>query len=396
MTGDADADGENDACPITIINQGPVVNELLCYVKCKISICTVDVISKLCCDFYDTTVIEEARLALLRCVSLPEDDKRAKRRKGNTKAVQMSDIISIMHEILPIEMPEILAKNLNNVPPMSVDNFDMSRIISDMQGIQTKLCILQEAQEISMAAHAALCKETSSNAQEETPEQLTVQEPQLVDDASQPEVTPTEVPVTTHVHSTEGTQDASNDDGDNLDDILRLARLQGRLEERSTRQPVIRNRTPPSPPNSMVSDSSYSEMVQHQHPPQHGGYRKPRYNNDMRQNRRQPTSTRQATDDVITGTGHDTGLSAISRSTRREKKNIGLFVSRLSPNTRAGSIVSHIHKKTGMIVKCAPHPTRYDSYSSYCVHATPRQTNILMNPEMWPAGSILKPYWKYI
>ena len=66
---------------------------------------------KLCCDFYDTTVIEEARLALLRCVSLPEDDKRAKRRKGNTKAVQMSNIISIMHEILPIEMPEILAKN---------------------------------------------------------------------------------------------------------------------------------------------------------------------------------------------------------------------------------------------------------------------------------------------
>ena len=107
-------------------------------------------------------------------------------------------------------MPEILAKNLNNVPPMSVDNFDMSRIISDMQDIQTKLCILQEAQEIFMAAHAALCKETSSNAQEETHEQLTVQEPQLVDDASQPEVTSTEMPVTTHVHSTEGTQDLNS------------------------------------------------------------------------------------------------------------------------------------------------------------------------------------------
>ena len=269
-----------------------------------------------------STVIEEARLTLLRCVSLPEDDKRAKRRKGNTKAVQISDIISIMHKILPIEMPEILAKNLNNVPPMSVDNFDMSRIISDMQGIHTKLHILQEAQKISIAAHAALCKETSPNAQEETHEQLTVQEPQLVDDASQPEVTPIEIPVTTHVHSTEGTQDASNDDGDNLDDILRLARLQGRLEERSTRPPVIRNRIPPSPPpNSMVSDSSYSEMV-HQHPPQHGGYRKLCYNNDMRQNRRQPTSTRHTTDDVITETGHDTGLSAIFRSTRREKKTL--------------------------------------------------------------------------
>ena len=183
----------------------------------------------------------------------------------------MGDIISIMHEILPIEMPEILAKNLNNVPPMIVDNFDMSRIITDMQGTQTKLRILQEAQEISMAAHAALCKETSSNVQEETPEQLTVQEPQLVDDSLQPELTPIEVPVTTHVHSTEGTQDASNDDGDNLDDILRLTRLPGRLEERSTRPPVTGNRIPPSPPNSMVSDSSYSEMVQHQQPPQHAG-----------------------------------------------------------------------------------------------------------------------------
>ena len=77
----------------------------------------------------------------------------------------------------------------------------------------------------------------------------------------------------------------------------------------------------------------------------------------MRQSRRQPTTSRKSTDDVITGTGHGTGLSAISRSSRREKKYIGLFVSRLSPNTRAGSIVSHVYNKTGMIVKCAPHPT---------------------------------------
>ena len=77
----------------------------------------------------------------------------------------------------------------------------------------------------------------------------------------------------------------------------------------------------------------------------------------MRQSRRQPTTSREPTDDVITGTGHDTGLSAIPRSSRREKKYIGLFVSRLSPNTRAGNIVSHVYNKTGMIVKCAPHPT---------------------------------------
>ena len=71
------------------------------------SICTVDIISKLCCDFYDTTVIEEARLALLRVVCLSQ--KMTSVQKGDTKAVQMSDIISIMHEILPISLYHELA-----------------------------------------------------------------------------------------------------------------------------------------------------------------------------------------------------------------------------------------------------------------------------------------------
>ena len=82
MPGDADTDGDNDACPITIIHQGPVVNELLRYVVCKINICTIDVNSKLCCNFYDVSTIEEARQFLLRCVCLPEEDKRAKEAKG--------------------------------------------------------------------------------------------------------------------------------------------------------------------------------------------------------------------------------------------------------------------------------------------------------------------------
>ena len=110
-------------------------------------------------------MIEEARLTLLSCVALPDNDKRAKIRRSNAKNVQINDIISILHEIQPEEMPEFLTKNLNNVPPMNVDNFDMSRIIKDMQSMQTQLRILQEAQETSMAVHAAICREPAPNVQ---------------------------------------------------------------------------------------------------------------------------------------------------------------------------------------------------------------------------------------
>ena len=90
MAGDSESDGDTDVSPITITHKSPIIDELLCYVVCKISISTNDVISKLCCDFYDVTMIEEARLTLLSCVALPDNDKRAKRRRSNAKNVQMT------------------------------------------------------------------------------------------------------------------------------------------------------------------------------------------------------------------------------------------------------------------------------------------------------------------
>ena len=89
-------------------------------------------------------------------------------------------------------MPEFHIKNLNNVPPMNVDNFEMSRIIKDMQSIQTQLRILQKAQETSMAVHASICRGSAPNVQNadnavQTPKQNTVQGQQRVQLATPPE-----------------------------------------------------------------------------------------------------------------------------------------------------------------------------------------------------------------
>ena len=42
-----------------------------------------------------------------------------------------------------------------------MDNFDMSRVIHDMETIKLQMKILQEAQETSLAAHVAICREKS-------------------------------------------------------------------------------------------------------------------------------------------------------------------------------------------------------------------------------------------
>ena len=226
--------------PITVHNKGPVTNELLCYVSCKIRICTFDVIVKMCTDFYDTDVIAVAKDALMECVTLPEADKRSGRRRANLKEVHMKDIVSILLEIKPEDVPLFLASDLNNVPPMSLNNFDMSRIITDMEVLKSQMKIIQEAQETALRAHVALCRETT-NQSTSTP----------VRAVQSPVTSPIQhISATSDVehHSTDNNNGTANNDVDNdrhqsnIDDdadaeaaILRLAQTQGLILDHSRR-----------------------------------------------------------------------------------------------------------------------------------------------------------------
>ena len=47
-----------------------------------------------------------------------------------------------------------------NLPPKTMDSFDMSRIVHEMTSVKSQLQILQEAQETILNAHAALCEKS--------------------------------------------------------------------------------------------------------------------------------------------------------------------------------------------------------------------------------------------
>ena len=63
----------------------------------------------------------------------------------------------------PSSIPIFLAKNLGNLPPVSVTNFDMSALIKDMVTVKQQLKLLQDAQEISICDHASLCISKQNN-----------------------------------------------------------------------------------------------------------------------------------------------------------------------------------------------------------------------------------------
>ena len=57
----------------------------------------------------------------------------------------------------PGRLPKFVAEDLNNLPPLTLDNFDMGGIIQQMNSMKSQLKTLQEAQEATMMVHAAIC-----------------------------------------------------------------------------------------------------------------------------------------------------------------------------------------------------------------------------------------------
>ena len=73
----------------------------------------------------------------------------------------MKDILNVFLVLTLEQLPQFVAEDLANLPPLSMDNFDMSSVIKDMENIKNQMRLLQEAQETSLSVHAALCKDKS-------------------------------------------------------------------------------------------------------------------------------------------------------------------------------------------------------------------------------------------
>ena len=150
----------------------------------------------------------------------------------------MKDILSVFLELTLEDVPLFVADNLHNLPPLSMDNFDMSRVIRDMEVIKLQMKVLQEAQETSLAAHVAICRDRSRDVDVcASPTHSTGTPPTPV--AHTPQGDPPTIQETENnsdeTTSTPPEHRRNDDDGDDNEDLLRLAWIQGRLPVNSPR-----------------------------------------------------------------------------------------------------------------------------------------------------------------
>ena len=101
--------------------------------------------------------------------------------------------------------------------------------------------------------------------------------------------------------------------------------------------------------------------------------------------------------DAITGTGSFGAFKSAGRGLEGAKKRkrrscTGIFVTRLARNTQPRDVIRHIEQETGIRCQCEPIQTKYNSYTSFCIRLNPSLHRRLLNPTVWPTGTLVREF----
>ena len=132
----------------------PTINELLCFVSNKLSSMPYDMLIKLCTDFYKADDISCAKY-IMYTLRLHQDIRR------KVKPIVVMRRPTVTCRTLLIYCLNYLfmfvCKNLSNLPPLSMNNFDMASVIKKLEQLQQQVNLLTDNQNKCVDAHVTLC-----------------------------------------------------------------------------------------------------------------------------------------------------------------------------------------------------------------------------------------------
>ena len=380
----------------------PIINEILCFISNKINVLPYDVLVKLCVQSYDEIAIEEAKDILFETAFNDRAaPRKVKRRGSNKKCTDIQDILNIFLEFPSHHTPMNVAKDLSNLPPLSVDNFDIAKIIKDIEQLKANVAILQEAQGTVLESHVYHTNQlirmkanmndagyTKTPATTEKPTSETSDEsttPQLVqstgDSVSEDNGNSDSDPDETHPKESDNSHTSERDKGkqshdpeEDNSDLLNLAEIQGIHNSQRWKK----QKTTHSYVNKRRFNASKQQI-------------------DAPSTQKSTPSSAPRSDQVIKGIGRDfqlrSSIGSYSKSLAAKRVQVGIFVSRLAKNTQAIHIIRHVEKETGLKVQCDMLKAQHSKHQSACLRLPRKDHNTLLDPQIWPRGTVVRPYF---
>ena len=356
-----------------------IISELLCFITNKINIMPYDILAKLCSDFYNIDDINTAKDILYRTAFTRRDAPRLVKRRGDNQKIQsIHDMLNIFLEMPTYAIPCYVSKDLNKLPPLSMNNFDLGGVIKSIECLKLEMQIMKDTQAATVKSQVDLSRHVNEHVKGVISHQTTPKAPHTPRDTSRSSPVRHAVasPPEHHTSIFSDEEAASGDDDTDNSDLVRLARIQGLTVATPQRKP-------------RYSDVTRNNKL-------HGTARSTDHRPTSPDTHRNTSVNRSREQGVVVGNGSGFQIRASrkspDRSTLSSRRCTGVFVTRLDRSTTHSDIQRHIQRETGLHVTCQPLATKYDTYRSFHVQAPQRDHQKLLSPGLWPKGIIVRPF----
>ena len=140
-----------------------IVDEVLCFLSSKIDCVPTDVLLLLCNDAFDDADVEKAKriLFISRPPKPPSKLRFSVRQEPNKKNKNLKDIIQLLAE-LGEDIPVFVARDLMKLPPIRMENIDVSNLLHRLDSLSTEVSSMKSAVDTvqSLTAEVATLKAT--------------------------------------------------------------------------------------------------------------------------------------------------------------------------------------------------------------------------------------------
>lgn len=380
------------------------VNEVLCFMKNKKDIFPFDILKQLCVEFYsDEDVLKAKELLYATAFLHLHENERPRRIDRRGAAKRQSDVEDMLRVLLAAEAehtPTFVAADLSQLPPVGPRCFDLSRILRDVDVLKQQMIVMQEAQRVNLAAHSALCAKTAdipaespelTEAAQEQPNKIISVEsrdsasalnPASISSTETMQKVPTTLSQESDIDSSDERLTSDDEKQSSLNNLFRLPKRNWTK--------IMQRKQQANATNHQVG-ISYKQRAMtrndQQRPSASGAANKPSGQ----------SSGRRQNDDAISGRGQGFALKAATKSAVRVdrpkvRQTTGIFVTRLARSTQPSQLVKHVRLQTGVECQCEALITRHDSYRSFCIRCPAKVRQMLLSPDAWPKGALVREY----
>ncbi|XP_070547424.1 uncharacterized protein [Ptychodera flava] len=328
-----------------------VINELLCFLVCKMDIMPMEPLLKVCADFYDDNDVESAKKLLfdLSTAFLCATDTRYIRRQGqHKKQNNLQDIYNLLQQLDEEEMPNFVAKNLSKLPPVDITHIDVTGLLREIRELRNEVNTIKSVQ---------MQQQTQIQKADDT---VMV----LIDDVM------TLKGDNPRMRGVKSQRTTDKDDIDLTSNVNTNADFEGNTSVKALYSQVVAEPVPDNRlrtcDNSQVSRAESEDFILVQR---------------RKRKRKQP----------VIGTAPNTaaGLQGV-----RPRRLCTVFVSRLHPTTPSEDVERYAADKFGVSVKCTKLKTKYDTYASFMVELSDVDIRAALDPLNWPQDTLVRKYYK--